>query len=71
MLHEKPMPAVPVIIFDGFNLSKQYARWEEEEQYFQEPAYGFDPDYDPMPEDMETEDLGVTATLEDDDDIPF
>ena len=44
-MHEKPMPTV---IFDGYDLSSEFARFEEnEENHLPEPSYGMDPDYDP------------------------
>ena len=67
-IHEKPMTDV---FFDVYDLTGDFARWEEKEQYLHETVYGFDPDYDPMPMDMEVENTNTTATLEDDDDIPF
>jgi len=60
-IHEKPMPNVPTVLFDGHNLTTEFARWEAEQtQYLHETVYGFDPDYDPIPDDIEV-----------DDDIPF
>ena len=52
-MHEKPMPTV---IFDGFDLSSEFAQSEyEEENYHDEPSYGMDPDYDPVPADLDPE----------------
>jgi len=56
MLHEKPLPTVPTVLFDGHNLTREFARWEAEQaQYLTEPVYGFDPNYDPMPEILEVD----------------
>jgi hypothetical protein len=55
------MPTVPAILFDGYNLTMEFERWQaEQDQYMHETVYGFDPDYDPVPDDIEV-----------DDDIPF
>ena len=60
-IHERPMPTVPAILFDGYNLTMEFERWQaEQDQYMHEPVYGFEPDYDPVPDDFEV-----------DDDIPF
>jgi len=39
-MHEKPMPTDDFI---------------EVDEYFEEPIYGFDPNYDPMPQDIEVD----------------
>jgi len=47
---------MPTVIFDGFDLSSEFAQSEyEEENYHDEPSYGMDPDYDPAPADLDPE----------------
>ncbi len=53
MLHEKPLPDTPADFFEG--LTEAFDRSEAEEEYLNEPVYGFDPDYDPVPPDLEVE----------------
>ena len=52
-MHEKPLPGVETVDIDDI-------------EYFEEPVYGFDSDYDPVPDDIETDDIYVHDT-----DIPF
>jgi len=47
-MNEKPMPA-PAVLFDGANVTEEYERWEAAVEYFNEPVYGWEEDYDPLP----------------------
>ena len=60
-MHEKPLPGVVSADFEGFTANIETER--DYEEFMVEPAYGFDYDYDPMPDDIDTDDI--------DTDIPF
>ena len=52
-MHEKPLPGVESI---DIEVSPDVFETEEEyDFYMTEPAYGMDPDYDPVPDDIDTD----------------
>ena len=63
-MHEKPLPGVESV---DIEVSPTVIETEGDyDVYMTEPGYGFDPDYDPVPDDIETDDIYVHDT-----DIPF